>query len=388
MNILLEKTTNIGNIINNIKENTPERIKESLESLDQKIFEYIDNKRYRSIGFRSRRLMTSVGSVLFKRRYYKDLLDEKMIYLLDNNIELPKYERISEELRFKIINYASTNSYRETGENVIEREGEYLTKSTICRIISDSYIEEILPIIKRKEGDIVHVQIDEKFIGIYNLKNKRRYYTATIFTDKELVGKERYKLINKTVLSSKDLNGLRTKIANNLAYRYQVKYNELVFVSGDFATYIRGICDDLENICSPTYVPDKFHVKNALNILFNKNFKDTEMIKSNFNKMVLSKINKETPINIKGLKGVIKYNPDCFTYYLDPTYKGCSQEGMNSKIYAPRFGKYANRFKKETIEKLSLIRESKINNSMVRIKSKKNLENLFFKVDLNPHYLN
>ena len=57
--------------------------------------------------------------------------------------------------------------------------------------------------------------------------------------------------------------------------------------------------------------------------------------------------------------------PESLQTYLDPSYLGCSQEGQNSHIYAPRFGKYANRFSPSTIEKLSLIREARAMNAKI-----------------------
>lgn len=65
------------------------------------------------------------------------------------------------------------------------------------------------------------------------------------------------------------------------------------------------------------------------------------------------------------MKNILIKNPKSFKSYLDPEYLGCSQEGQNSHIYAPRFGKYANRFSPSTIEKLSLIREARAMNAKV-----------------------
>ena len=81
--------------------------------------------------------------------------------------------------------------------------------------------------------------------------------------------------------------------------------------------------------------------------------------------------------SIYSLAQLTGYNPfsenlEVYTYldtslqtYLDPSYLGCSQEGQNSHIYAPRFGKYANRFSPSTIEKLSLIREARAMNAKI-----------------------
>jgi hypothetical protein len=53
---------------------------------------------------------------------------------------------------------------------------------------------------------------------------------------------------------------------------------------------------------------------------------------------------------------------------------------MNSHYYAPRFGKYANRFNPETVEKLSTIIEAEENRSEIQISQKENYPDL---VDLD-----
>ena len=50
-----------------------------------------------------RKILTSRGPVSFKRRYYLDSNSGKHLYLLDSILKIPKYTRISEELKKKII---------------------------------------------------------------------------------------------------------------------------------------------------------------------------------------------------------------------------------------------------------------------------------------------
>lgn len=66
-------------------------------------------------------------------------------------------------------------------------------------------------------------------------------------------------------------------------------------------------------------------------------------------------------------------NSKIFAPYLDPEYLGCSQEGQNSHVYAPRFGKYANRFNPETVEKLSLVREACATGSKIIVTNSKRI---------------
>ncbi len=84
----------------------------------------------------------------------------------------------------------------------------------------------------------------------------------------------------------------------------------------------------------------------------------------------LSKVECSTDDNVSKLNNLYKKNKKCFDAYFDIQYLGCSQEGMNSHYYAPRFGKYANRFNPETVEKLSTIIEAEENGSEIKISQK------------------
>lgn len=81
---------------------------------------------------------------------------------------------------------------------------------------------------------------------------------------------------------------------------------------------------------------------------------------------LLKHLKEENP-NSKKLINLLNKSPEVFKTYLDADYLGCSQEGQNSHVYAPRFGKYANRFCQDTIEKLSLVREAIAMNINIKI---------------------
>lgn len=51
-----------------------------------------------------------------------------------------------------------------------------------------------------------------------------------------------------------------------------------------------------------------------------------------------------------------KYIKDIYELNTDDKYEGCSQECMNSRIYAVRFGKLTNKFRFDTVLKLAEIK--------------------------------
>jgi len=158
-------------------------------------------------------------------------------------------------------------------------------------------------------------------------------------------------LLNKTLISSASLSSLKEKLNYLLLSRYHVSPFEEIFISGDFATYIQNFGEDI--YCQSVYVPDKFHVFKAIKDTLPELFVDSYSLnQEEFQKYLI----KET-IHLKNdemakVRTIIRKNPKIFAPYLDPEYLGCSQEFQNSHVYAPRFGKHANRFNPDTVEKI------------------------------------
>jgi len=366
MTILPLKTETFDAILINCQKYAKEFIVQRLEYYDRDIYRWVmddPKRRFKLIRIDERTILTTLGIIKYKRRYYYDDVTGKTVYLLDNQLKIPGHVRMSNELIIKILDLASTMTYKEVGKH-LSNEFE-LSKFTIWKAIKDTSVEVIYdPIISR--GNLkVHMQIDEKYIGMVKCKNKKRYYTATIFAGKRQISAKSSKLLNKTVLSSSTLQKLRKKINFHLKKRYRVRYDEEIFVSGDMALYIQNFKDHL--YCKSKYVPDKFHVYKAIkDDIPGLEVDDYSLNDTKYQNFLLKHLNEENP-NSKKLINLLTESPEIFKTYLDDDYLGCSQEGQNSHLYAPRFGKYANRFCQDTIEKLSLVREAIAMNINIKI---------------------
>ena len=362
MDILPSTNETIDSFLSKSQQIHKEAIQRALERYDKDIYCSIDHKRFVFIRLDERTILSSYGILRFKRRYYYDSLMEEHCYLLDNKLQIPKSKRMTNELILRILDLASIMSYKEVGEHL---SSEFvISKYTVRKTINEVLLETYFDIgIDRKDSKI-HVQIDEKFIGMVGSAGKKRYYTLTVFAGKEPIGKS-YKLLNKTVVSSSKLCDLKNRLNEILVNRYKVSPDEEIFISGDFATYIQNFNESI-TCCKARYVPDKFHVYKALRDLFPGLYVDDYSLNDiGFRDHLIRELSKMDDENAKKLRKIMMNRPDAFAPYLDPDYMGCSQEGQNSHIYAPRFGKYANRFSPSTIEKLSLIREAKAMNAKV-----------------------
>ena len=362
MNIVPFNNETLDGFLLKSREIHKEAIQRALERYDKDIYCSIDRKRFVLIRLDERTILSSYGILRFKRRYYYDSLMEGYCYLLDNKLQIPKSKRMTNELILRILDLASIMSYKEVGEHL---SNEFvISKYTVWKTINEVLLETHFDVNIDRRDSKIHVQIDEKFIGMVGSANKRRYYTLTIFAGKELIGKS-YRLLNKTVISSANLHELKARLNDLLVDRYKVLPDEEVFVSGDFATYIRNFEESIR-CCKAKYVPDKFHVYKALRDLFPGLYVDDYSLNDvGFRSRLIGRLGETDDENAKKLRKIMLNRPDAFASYLDPDYLGCSQEGQNSHIYAPRFGKYANRFSSSTIEKLSLIREARAMNAKV-----------------------
>lgn len=357
------------------RDNALKKFTKNLIALDNQIYLSRDKNRYIFIKKVTKKIISSIGMFDLTRRYYFDTLTKEYVFLLDNQLGLAKNSSITNELRLKILQYASKMSYREVGEKVCPNY--VFSKASIYRIIKDTIITDIPVNFEnfKKPSSIVHVQIDEKYEPVnkkekYKRKEKRkldgerklRYITATIFA-----GKKKGRLQNRTILSAFTRKELIDKINYLLINKYKQTLADTVYLSGDLAQYIRE-SEELIKPCKAIYIPDMWHVLRYMNTT------DVEITKQMLLKnpdKVFNETLMELTEEILTVYRLYKSDPKCFKKWLLPGYLGCSQECMNSHYYCPRFAKVANRFSKKNFSKLVTAIESEANNTPIRIISKK-----------------
>ena len=187
-----------------------------------------------------RTLLSSLATIRFKRRYYLNKKTGEYIYLLDNILKLQKYSKLTRELRDKILIAAADNSYRKVGKIVLQNY-DAISASTVYRTIKNTDIYIHYDSFERKPDDIVHVQIDEKYLKTTSKDRKIPLYTLSIFTGKTTKGTKckRSVLINKSIFACFSKEELLNELRYRLIYPYSVKNDEKIFVSVDLAPYIK-----------------------------------------------------------------------------------------------------------------------------------------------------
>lgn len=342
-------------------EAAPKLVALNLERIDAGLYAAVDHARFKVAKIKARTVMTTLGPVTYRRRCYRDGFAGGYIWPADMVAGLSPRAKVSAELKRRLVANAAEMAYSMAGRHSC-LSGQ-VSKSTVCRSVRDAEVRaEIGP--SFAPAAAIHLQIDEKYMGFCGSKRKRPRYTATIHAGREKAEKgHKNRLVRPTIFSAASPSKLAKKANRLLKERYGVGIDDTIYVSGDLAGYIREFPERV-TVCSAVYVPDKWHVLKALSDAYPE-FEGAiapSSVAGILDAIVgIGDLTRLEGANAIEVVRLYQRDPKCFDRWLDEEYAGCSQEGMNSHYYAPRFAKLANRFKPSTVEKLCSIIEARRN---------------------------
>ena len=111
-----------------------EELQKELEARDEEISKSRDKKRYRDKGRRKSVLKTKMGEVPFSRKIYLDVEEKEYRYLLDEELGLTEYGKISPGVAELVAKSAAESSYRETGREIQEMTGLNVSHQTAWKL--------------------------------------------------------------------------------------------------------------------------------------------------------------------------------------------------------------------------------------------------------------
>jgi hypothetical protein len=354
----------------------------ALEARDKDIAAKRDTSRYSIIRIDPRTIITSIGKITFNRRYYYDNELDEYLHLLDVELDIPKHKRISNELEIKILKNLPNLSFTKAAK--VSCDKSYIVSpATVGNILRRV---DITPSYREFErSDKIFIQMDEKYINVFENKRKIPFYTATIFTNRlRLYSANKYQrneLSNRTILFAENQVKLFEKINNLLIKSYKLDKDTKVIISGDFAKYIRYAKEKInaENI---RYIPDFFHVQQYSKKLLGEkltnlvigSIEEIEKRISQLRVMHKEEIeNKYRRRKIFTLKSIMINYQNEMKYWFDDQYPGCSQEAINSHYASPRLAKLPMSISRKSLSKMLILMEADANNVdlIVDLKNKK-----------------
>ena len=157
------------------------------EKIDQEIFlsKWRKENGYIPDGFKSRTIVTIFGSITYKRRIYKYWHQSRYQYicLTDKKLEIEKYSRVTNHLKFKILEQIAHGKRQRDIYDSIEHAN--ITTATIGNIIKSFDLYQSLKILTLQQTPILipnylYINMDETYIKLRNNNKLNKYLTRKI----------------------------------------------------------------------------------------------------------------------------------------------------------------------------------------------------------------
>ena len=224
----------------------------------------------------SRTITTIFGDITFYRTYYKSRFSNSYHFVLDELLDLHKYDRYDPVVKaYAIDNYTKTNqalSGKITGNQI----------SSINELINDNKIHSIprqsihnwinkwnVPedtYKPRETPEILYIMVDEKFLGCQNLPNDIMVKSYVVFENILPISKNRNSLVNRLVFNTAD-NTPWVKFSDFLYKIYDPTKIKKIFLLSDGGRWITANFGELrvEKNITIKHLLCEFHFKQSIN---------------------------------------------------------------------------------------------------------------------------
>ena len=138
-------------------------LQEIIEKYDERLQDERDKKIFRHRGLKSDSIKTVMGVVEYKRTIYEYEEDKKkkFVYLLDEQLNLSEFGKISRNLVDKILNIAvETNSYRDAAEQLMQTLNISISHETVRDIVLKAGLKII-----EKENEEMKLDKKDKLVA-------------------------------------------------------------------------------------------------------------------------------------------------------------------------------------------------------------------------------
>jgi len=263
-----------------------------LEELDERLREEVPDE-WRNVGKEPRTVMTILGPVKIRRRVYQDDTRERH-KLLDEELGLRKYERLSTAVKAKGAYLASEVSYREAAGILSWMLDETVNHSRIQKIVWDvgtalaeAEQQELQATFQRgesiDEGKIVAPTLYGESDGVHihlqrEEKRSAEVRVGIMYTGKKAIGVGRRALENKVCLTAlvEDSQEWQEMVLKTAYAYYDLENTIQLITGGDGNCWVRRSFDRLE--INQVFQLDRFHLYRAARRAFGHSKETNELV--------------------------------------------------------------------------------------------------------------
>ena len=182
-------------------------IKAYFEDIDEQFFHTTYRKQFcESKGFYKRTILTLLGEITFKRRYYFDKKYNDRFYFSDFFLGIPKRKYFDPFVCSEICNESASTSYSKAGINIASKIGNrinnnlFISRASSRNIVLNFDIKDNNQF-NKKRVERLFVMLDEKFVGSqFNNGLDHMIKASVIFEDTELVYKYKKKKKSQKII--------------------------------------------------------------------------------------------------------------------------------------------------------------------------------------------
>lgn len=155
-------------------------IQESLETMDEMLQASQKRRQHWVIeAHETKQLVTSLGTVTFKKTLFKNKSTGKCEYLLDRILGLEKHERITEDALSRMLNEAVQTSYRRGGEETSLTTD--VKKQTVKNKIHElEFPKNTKKLSEKKKVEYLYIEADEDHTALQFREKKVIWKTLKI----------------------------------------------------------------------------------------------------------------------------------------------------------------------------------------------------------------
>lgn len=248
-----------------------EIIAEELEFYDEQIRESEKRKaRWHVVRKDETSLITSLGTIRYRKTLYKDKETGKREYLLDKYMDLKAHTRITEDAMARILEEAAESSYLKGGMNVAIGD-DVVSKETVMNKLHALKFPEKEPLKEKRAVKYLYIDGDEDHVSLQYINQKgdigsRRRINGImpkiiyVYEGIKAEGVRR-ELINPAyfggVYDGEDVKELWDEAWRYIEASYDIEALEKIYISGDGAAWIKA---GAGRISQGKFVLDKFHM--------------------------------------------------------------------------------------------------------------------------------
>ncbi len=258
---------------------------EILSILDKYLMAKRNKSRYEYKERKEKTLITMLGEITIKRRYYWDTEQKEWVYLLDELLGL-EGTAVSDSLKELVIIWATKGpSYRDVRDRLEDLfNNRILSHEKIRQLLIES--SELLqmkesPEEKKKKVNIIFIETDGFWTGVQKRgnksKKKRETKLVVVHEGWEKRQADDYKLKNPMYLTScqsEKAEDLWDRVYLRIWSKYENIGSIPIIINGDFASWIRSGVNHFKH---SLYQYDRFHLKRDIRMLLSKNQDNCKM---------------------------------------------------------------------------------------------------------------